>query len=177
MYIRTGDTINFLATENWPKMKLKFVRILLKIIHLVSGSHIWSFFAQNHMLTKRKSRSIASQITNIASRKSYLVIILPNSYQKLTKSKIRSSWSRFKHRSETEVLCGHYICQLMWKVDQNRNWVKLKSVQTLLRIACLADRKSYVIIICVISVKSLPKEKFCQVKVGSNIAQNRLCSR
>ena len=38
--------INFLVTENWPKMKLKSVRILLKIIHLASGSHIWSFFAQ-----------------------------------------------------------------------------------------------------------------------------------
>ena len=77
--------INFLATENWPKMRLKSVRILRKIIHLASGSHIWSFFDQNHMLTKSKSRSIASQITNLASRKSYLVIILPNSYQKLTK--------------------------------------------------------------------------------------------
>ena len=74
--------INFLATETWPKMKLKSVRILQKIIHLASGCHIWSFFAQNHMLTKSKSRSIASQITNLASRKSYLVIILPNSYQK-----------------------------------------------------------------------------------------------
>ena len=68
--------INFLATENWPKMKLKSVWILWKIIHLASGSHIWSFFAQKHMLTKSKSRSIASQITNLASRKSYLVIIL-----------------------------------------------------------------------------------------------------
>ena len=83
--------INFLATENWPKIKLKSVRILRKIIHLASGSHIWSFFAQNHMLTKIKIRLIASQITNLASRKSYLLIILPNSYQKLTTSKIRSS--------------------------------------------------------------------------------------
>ena len=33
-----------------------------KIIHLASGCHIWSFFAQNHMLTKSRSRSIASQI-------------------------------------------------------------------------------------------------------------------
>ena len=37
----------------------------------------------------------------------------------------------------------------MSKVDQKRNWFKLKSVQTLLRIACLADRKSYVVIIYV----------------------------
>ena len=65
----------------------------------------------------------------------------------------------------------------MSKVDQKRNWVKLKSVQILLRIACLVDRKSYVVIIFANSVKSLPKEKFCQVKVGLNIAQNLLCSR
>ena len=35
----------------------------------------------------------------------------------------------------------------MSKVDQKQNWVKLKSVQTLLRITCLANRKSYVVII------------------------------
>ena len=35
----------------------------------------------------------------------------------------------------------------MSKVDQKRNWVKLKSVQTLLRIACSANRKSYMVII------------------------------
>ena len=82
--------IKFLATENWPKWNWSRFVYCKKIIHLASGCHIWSFFAQNHMLTKSKSRSIiASQITNLASRKSYLVIILPNSYQKLTKSKIR----------------------------------------------------------------------------------------
>ena len=89
-----------------PPFKINFLkidqfRILLKINHRASGSHIWSFFAQNHMLTKSKSRSISSQITNLTSRKSYLAIILPNSYQKLTKSKIRSNWSRFKHCSES----------------------------------------------------------------------------
>ena len=36
------------------------------------------------------------------------------------------------------------MSRFMSKVDQRRNWVKLKSVQTLLRIACLANRKSYV---------------------------------
>ena len=55
--------------------------------------------------------------------------------------------------------------------------IKLKSVQILLKIAGLAHRKSYVVIICANYVKSLSKEKFCQVKVGSNIAQNRLSSR
>ena len=37
---------------------------------------------------------------------------------------------------------------ILSKVDQKRNWVKLKSVRTLLRIEYLADKKSYVIIIC-----------------------------
>ena len=114
--------INFLATENWKKS----VRILLKIIHLASGSHIWSFFAQNHMLTKSKSRSIASKITNLASRKSYIVIILPNSYQKLTKSKTRSSWSRFKHCIESLV---YPIGSHMWSLYvpiHIKSWSKAK---------------------------------------------------
>ena len=95
--------ISFLITENWPQMKYKSLRILLKIIHLASSSHIWSLFAENHTLTKSKSRSIASRITNLSPRKTYLVIILPNSYQKLTKSKIRSSWSRFEHCSKSLI--------------------------------------------------------------------------
>ena len=41
--------ISFLATENWPKIKLKSVWILPKIIHLASSSHIRSLFAKNHM--------------------------------------------------------------------------------------------------------------------------------
>ena len=40
------------------------------------------------------------KITLLASRKSYLVIICPNSHEMLTKIKIISSWSRFKDCSE-----------------------------------------------------------------------------
>ena len=67
----------------------------------------------------------------------------------------------------------------MSKVDQKRNWVKLnlKSVRTLLRIICLANRKSYVVIYVAIHAKSLPKAKLGQVEIGSNIAQNRLVSQ
>ena len=64
----------------------------------------------------------------------------------------------------------------MSKVDQKRNWVKLKSVQTLLRIACLANRKSYVVIIYANACQKLTKAKLGQVEVGSNIAQNHLLS-
>ena len=40
------------------------------------------------------------QIAHLAHRKSYLVIICPNSHGKLTKSEIMSSSSRFEHCSE-----------------------------------------------------------------------------
>ena len=91
----------FLDTEHLRKREIKSVRILLKIIHLASSSHIWSLCAEHHTLTKSKSRSIVSQITNLAYRKTYLVVISPNAYQKLTTSNIRSSWSRFKHCSKS----------------------------------------------------------------------------
>ena len=58
----------------------------------------------------------------------------------------------------------------MSKVDQKRNWIKLKSVQTLLRIACLANRKSYVVIIYANACEKLTTPG--KVGVGSNIAQN-----
>ena len=37
------------------------------------------------------------KIIHLVYRKSFLVIICPNSHDKLTKIKIRSSWSRFEH--------------------------------------------------------------------------------
>ena len=47
----------------------------------------------------------------------------------------------------------------MSKVEQKRNWVKLKSVHTLLRIACLANRKSYVVIIYANSCEKFTKRE------------------
>ena len=55
----------------------------------------------------------------------------------------------------------------MWKVGQKRNFVKLKSVQKLLKIVCVADRKLYVVIIYASSC-----EKFAKSEIHSNIAQN-----
>ena len=51
------------------------------------------------------------------------------------------------------------MSQFMSKVDQKRNWVELKSVQTLLRIACLANRKSYVVIIYANACEKLTKSE------------------
>ena len=59
----------------------------------------------------------------------------------------------------------------MSKIDQKRNWVKLESVQTLLRIACVADRKSYVVIICASSCEIYNKSE-----IYSKIAQNHFHS-
>ena len=58
--------------------------------------------------------------------------------------------------------------QFMSKVDQKQNWVKLKSVRTLLSIACLANRKSYVVIISANSCENGPKVKMKQAEVGLN---------
>ena len=52
---------------------------------------------------------------------------------------------------------------ILSKVYQKRNFVKLKSVRTLLRIACVADRKSYVVIICASSCEKFTKMKFIQI--------------
>ena len=68
-------------------------------------------------------------------------------------------------------LCGHCMCQFMSIVDQTWNWVKLKSVRTLLRITCLADRKSYVIIICASSCQKLTKSE-----IGSSWSPFEHCS-
>ena len=47
----------------------------------------------------------------------------------------------------------------MSKVDQKRNWFKLKSFQILLRITCLANIKSYVVIIYANSCQKLTKSE------------------
>ena len=67
--------IGFLVTEHLPKVKLVQVESVQTLFN----------------------------ITRIASRKSYLVIICPNAYAKLTKSEIRSSSSRFEHCSESLI--------------------------------------------------------------------------
>ena len=44
-----------------------------------------------------------AQNTHLAHLKSYLVIICPDAYEKLTKGEIMSSWTRFEHFSEPLV--------------------------------------------------------------------------
>ena len=54
------------------------------------------------LVTKKFSKSVQTllKITHLAS---YLIIICPNSHEQLTKIKIRSSWSRFEHCSESLI--------------------------------------------------------------------------
>ena len=56
-----------------------------------------------------------SKFTRLASGKSYMVIIGPNSHDDLTKCEIKSRWSRFNHCSKLlclasllEDIYGHY---------------------------------------------------------------------
>ena len=58
-----------------------------------------------------------------------------------------------------EAISGHYLPKFTLKVDQKWNYVKLESVQTLLRITRLAHRKSYLIIISPNSLENLVKSK------------------
>ena len=132
--------------KSWPKSKLGYGRV-------------WTLL----------------RITFPVHRKSYLVIICPNSHAKLT------SWSWYEHCSESLVWpLGSHICSLFssihmkswpkiklgqpieshicslfapftWKVDQ------LKSVRTLLRITRLAPSKSYLLISFLNSHEKLTK--------------------
>ena len=52
---------------------------------------------------------------------------------------------------------------ILSKVHKQFVFIKLKLIQPLLRIACVADRKSYVVIICASSC-----EKFTKSEIGSS---------
>ena len=78
-----------------------------------------------------------------------MVIICANTVKSLPKEKF------------CQVKVGSNIAQ---KSLPKENFVKLKSVRTLLRIACVADRKSYVVIvICASSCEKLTKSEFIQI--------------
>ena len=80
--------ISFLATENWSGHY--FTQCIWKV-------------DQNRNKVKFESVRTLLKITHLASRKSYLVIICPNSYEKLTKIEFRSSWTLFEHCSKSLI--------------------------------------------------------------------------
>ena len=89
--------ISFLATGNWPKIKLskvEFVQTLLKIIHLASRKSYRSLFAQINQIYQKWNlvQTIIKNTNLVYHRKSYLVIIIPNSYEKLKKNNNRHQY-------------------------------------------------------------------------------------
>ena len=132
--------------QNWVKLKL--VLTLLRIACLADR---WSLY-------------VSINVKSWPKVKMYQVEVSSNIAQ-------NGLFSPYK------VICGNYhlwslYVPILLNVDQTRNWVKLKSVQKWLRIACLADIKLYVVIMCANSCKSWPKVKLGQVQVDLNIAQN-----
>ena len=93
--------------KSWPKVKLGQVGVDSNTAQNHSSSPKEVISA--HYLpqfTWKVDRLKSTKITQNHSswpRKSYLVIICLNSHEKLTKSEIRSSWSRFQHCSESLV--------------------------------------------------------------------------
>ena len=61
---------------------------------------------------------------------------------------------------------------ILSNVEQKRNWVKSKSVRSFPRIACLADRKSYVVIMCASSCAKLTNSE-----IGSSLSRFKYCSK
>ena len=100
------------------------------------------------VLNLTKVFSSPQEITYLVPRKSDLVIICRNSCQNSIKVKLGQVWVGTNiaqnHFHGPQVCVTKYVCQCTWKKVK---LVKFKSVQTLLRIACLSHRKSYMVII------------------------------
>ena len=107
-------------------VKLKLVWTLSKITPLEPriGSPVWSLLVAIHM--KR----------------------WPN--VKLGQVAVGSKIAQNHSPGLQEVISSHYLPQFTWQFDNNWNYVKLKSVQTLIKITCLAHNKSYtyIVILC-----------------------------
>ena len=69
-----------------------YIYILLVRLHLMKSQNF-----------KVQSENESWRITHLAHRKSYMVIICPNSHEKLTKSEIRSNSSRLENCSESLI--------------------------------------------------------------------------
>ena len=121
----------------------------------------------------RFSSNISQITTLVYYRKSYLFIIIPNAYEKLTKITLGTCylesvqtllmkpiigshiWSLFAPIYMTRGICGHYCATL--------HEIHLKN--------------SYMVIICAKSYQKLTKAKLGLIEVGLNIAQNHLFSQ
>ena len=157
-------------------VKLESIRTLLRntcLTHrkscliIIYPQFTWKDDQTRNYVVKLESIRTLLRSTSLTHRKSYLIIIYPNSHERLTKSEIRSSWTRLEYCSESLLvhvyrksdLVIHYLPQFIWKVNQRLIYVKLESILTLLRITHLAHRKSYLLIICPNSHEKLTKSE------------------
>ena len=89
--------------SNCKRKKLE-IRSASSLQGVISGHYLpkftWKVYQKWNQL---KSVRTLLRITHIAHMKSYLVIICPNSYNKMTRNEIRSSWSWFEYWSKSLV--------------------------------------------------------------------------
>ena len=120
--------------ESWPKVELyNVVSQLSKPLACPIESHIWLLLAPIQMKSWLKVISSwnqfehCSKITRLASRKSYLLIIVPNWHEQLTKSVIRSNCSWFEHCSKSlNYPLGNRIWSILAPILM-KGWSKVSS--------------------------------------------------
>ena len=92
-----------------PNPHAKLTKCEINALIQSLGSHIWSLLGPIYMKSwlnlgsKVVVSSNISRTRHLAFRKSYLVTICSNSYEKFTKSEIWSTWNRFKHCLESLI--------------------------------------------------------------------------
>ena len=99
---------------------------------VISGPQFTWKVDQKLNYVKLESISTLLRITQLAYRKSYLVIMCPNAHEQLTKSEIMSSWSRFEYCSKSLVQpIGSHIWQLLAPINMN-SWPNMKLGQVII---------------------------------------------
>ena len=109
-------------------------------------------------------------MARLTSRKSYLIIICTNSYDKLLKSEISSSILE-SVRTWLSITRPAHMVIIIWSLfDQNKSsCIRFEHCsEPIVQPICT----SYLVIICPNSHAKLTKSKLGQVGFGSNIAQN-----
>ena len=129
--------------KSWPNMKLGQVQVGSNISRnhssspweVIYGHYLPQFtwkVDQKWNYVKFKLVRKLLRITHLAHRKSYLVIICPNSQEKLSKSLIRSNSSRFEHCSESLIWpIGSHIWSLFAPIHM-KCWPKVKLGQVII---------------------------------------------
>ena len=124
VYVQFGQPFCTLTTHSWLNwvnehlMRTRLVRKKSQIFKFGPQEGVFKLFEPKlvasatmiNFLTRRllrscehKAISTLLRITHLAHRKSYLVIICPNSHEKSTKSEIMKHSSRFEHCSESLI--------------------------------------------------------------------------